>query len=57
MKQNYNIKSVEGIPAVMDAIQKEMLWNKACDNNKRLDRLEEKIDRILELLGDVNGRK
>lgn len=47
-----NIKTLDDVIAAMDSIQKEMLWNKVCDNSRKLDRLEEKVNRILEILGD-----
>lgn len=47
-----NIKTLDDVIATMDSIQKEMLWNKVCENSLKLDRLEEKVNRILEILGD-----
>lgn len=46
--KNYEINTVEEVSNTMDKIQKDMLWNKVC-------RLEEKLDRILEMLGDAHG--
>lgn len=47
-----NIKTLDDVVTTMDSIQKEMLWNKVCENSRKLDRLEEKANRILEILGD-----
>ena len=40
-----NIKTLDDVIATMDKIEKDMLWNKVCD-------CEKKLDKILEMLGD-----
>lgn len=50
-----NIETIDEVIVTMDRIQKEMLWNIVCENNRKLNRLEEKVDRILKILGDHYG--
>jgi hypothetical protein len=40
-----SIKSIQDVMATMDKIEKNMVWNKLCD-------CEKKLDKILEMLGD-----
>ncbi|MCI2160889.1 MAG: hypothetical protein LKK39_03095 [Oscillospiraceae bacterium] len=40
-----DIKSIEDVIATMDKIEKDMVWDKLC-------RCEKKLDKILEILGD-----
>ena len=43
------INSLEDIAPTMDKIQKDMLWDKVCS-------LERKMNKIIELLGDRNAK-
>lgn len=43
------INSLEDIAPTMDKIQKDMLWDKVCN-------LEKKMDKIIEMLGDINAK-
>lgn len=45
-----SIHSLEDIIPTMDKIQKDMLWNKVCS-------IEKKLNIIIEMLGDKNGEK
>lgn len=44
------INSLEDIAPTMDKIQKDMLWNKVCS-------IEKKLNKVIEMLGDKNGEK
>ena len=44
-----SINSLEDIIPTMDKIQKDMLWDKVCS-------LERKMNKIIELLGDRNAK-
>ena len=39
------IKTLDDVIAAMDKLEKDMVWNKLCD-------CEKKLDKILEMLGD-----
>lgn len=43
------INSLEDIAPTMEKIQKDMLWDKVCN-------LEKKMDKIIEMLGDRNAK-
>lgn len=47
-----NIETFDDVINAMDRIQKQMLWDKVCSNSDKLDRLNEKMNLILEKLGE-----
>ena len=42
--------TLEDVSREMERIQKEMLWNKVCS-------IERKLNKVIEMLGDKNGEK
>lgn len=44
--------TLEDVSREMERIEKKMLWNKVCENNRKICLLDEKLDMIIEKLGD-----
>lgn len=43
--------TMEKIADRMEQIEKKMLWDKVCENNRKINLLNEKLDMIIEKLG------
>ncbi|MCY1714157.1 hypothetical protein [Caproiciproducens galactitolivorans] len=45
------IKTLEDVISTMQEIKDNMLWDKVCENNRKINLLNEKLDMIIEKLG------
>ena len=45
--------TMERIGDRMEEIQKKMLWDKVCENNRKIELLNDKLDMILKKLGGM----
>lgn len=45
------IKTLEDVSSTMQEIKDNMLWDKVCENNRKINLLNEKLDMIIEKLG------
>ena len=43
--------TLEDVSREMERIEKKMLWDKVCENNRKINLLNEKLDMIIEKLG------
>lgn len=47
------IKTLEDVSSTMQEIKDNMLWDKVCENNRKINLLNEKLDMIIEKLGGM----